>query len=178
MRQFNFQARDLDDTLKLGAALAEILLPGSVIALSGTLGAGKTRLVQAVAAAAGFDPRDVTSPTFVLVNEYAARVPIYHFDAYRVRDDDEFLQLGPEEYFERPAWCFIEWAERVESGLPLERLEIAISVLGDTARRFEFIARGARYEQALSALKEILTSKSKGRARTRARKPAKGRRKK
>src|SRR5712691_11376053 len=100
MASFVFNAQHLADTSRLGAALAEALPGGSVVALSGTLGAGKTHLVQAVAGAAGVDPRDVTSPTFVLINEYRGRRPVYHFDAYRIQDDDEFLQLGPDEYFE------------------------------------------------------------------------------
>ena len=89
------------DTERLGAALADVLPPGTVVALIGTLGAGKTRLVQAVATALGVPAGGVTSPTFVLVNEYRqGRVPVFHFDTYRLKDDDEFLALGPEEYFE------------------------------------------------------------------------------
>ena len=87
-----FTANNEHDTDRLGAALAEVLPPGTVVALIGTLGAGKTRLVQAVAAALGVPPGSVTSPTFVLVNEYTGgRLPIYHFDTYRLKDDDEFL---------------------------------------------------------------------------------------
>ena len=63
------------------------------------------------------------SPTFLLIHEYEGPVPIYHFDTYRLRDDDEFLRLGPEEYFERLGWTFIEWADRVERCLPSDRLE-------------------------------------------------------
>ena len=69
--------------------------------------------MQAVAEAAGVDPKQVLSPTFVLIHEYRGRLPIYHFDAYRLRDDDEFLQLGPEEYFDGSGWTFVEWADRV-----------------------------------------------------------------
>ena len=100
-----------------------------MVALSGPLGAGKTRLVQAIAAACGVDRREVVSPTFVLVHEYRGRQPIYHVDAYRLRDDDEFLQLGVDESFGPPNLVFIEWAERVADCLPEERLEITIRVL-------------------------------------------------
>jgi tRNA threonylcarbamoyladenosine biosynthesis protein TsaE len=125
-----------EDTDRFGAALAEVLPPGTVVALIGTLGAGKTRLVQAVAAALGI-PRDaVTSPTFVLVNEYRqGRVPIFHFDTYRLKDDDEFLALGPEEYFDSAGITFVEWADRVADLLPASRLEVAIEVTGDCSRR-------------------------------------------
>jgi tRNA threonylcarbamoyladenosine biosynthesis protein TsaE len=155
-----FQADSLGETDALGKALAEVLPGGAVVALSGTLGAGKTHLVQAVAAASGVDRRDVTSPTFVLVNEYYGRRPIYHFDAYRVKDDDEFLQLGPEEYFERQGLTFVEWAERVTACLPDERLEIRIAVLGGTSRRFEIAALSERYEEVLERLRQRLTEKN------------------
>ncbi len=123
------------DTERLGAALADVLPPGTVVGLIGTLGAGKTRLVQAVAAALGNPPGSVTSPTFVLVNEYpGGRIPVYHFDTYRLKDDNEFLALGPDEYFESGGLTFIEWADRVVDLLPAERLEITIEVTGDTTR--------------------------------------------
>src|SRR5262245_33523584 len=129
-------ANNEQDTARLGAALAKILPPGTTVALIGTLGAGKTRLVQAVAAALGVPPGSVTSPTFVLVNEYTGgRLPIYHFDTYRLKDDDEFLELGPDEYFESDGLAFVEWADRVAHLLPNERLEIAIEVLGEPERQ-------------------------------------------
>ncbi len=128
-------AHDEHDTARIGAALAEVLPPGTTVALIGTLGAGKTRLVQAVATALGVPPGSVTSPTFVLVNEYSGgRLPIYHFDTYRLKDDDEFLELGPDEYFESAGLTFVEWADRVARLLPAERLEISLDVIGETAR--------------------------------------------
>jgi tRNA threonylcarbamoyladenosine biosynthesis protein TsaE len=129
-------ARDEGDTRRLGAAIAENLPPATVVGLIGTLGAGKTRLVQAVATALGVPPGDVTSPTFVLVNEYrGGRLPVYHFDTYRLKDEDEFLALGPEEYFESSGLTFVEWADRVAELLPEERLEITIEVVGESERR-------------------------------------------
>ena len=90
--------------------------------------------MQAVAAALGVPPGNVTSPTFVLVNEYrGGRLPIYHFDTYRLKDDDEFLDLGPDEYFDSNGLTFVEWADRVAELLPDERLEITIEVTGETA---------------------------------------------
>jgi len=127
---------DEHDTQRLGAALAELLPGGTVVALVGTLGAGKTRLVQAVAAALGVPREAVTSPTFVLVNEYRqGRLPVYHFDTYRLKDDDEFFELGPDEYFDSDGLTFIEWADRVAHLLPDERIEVTLEVAGDTARR-------------------------------------------
>jgi tRNA threonylcarbamoyladenosine biosynthesis protein TsaE len=147
------EAPDEAATLAIGHALAAALLPRSVVALIGPLGAGKTRLVQAVAESAGVDPREVVSPTFVLIHEYRGRLPIYHFDAYRLRDEDEFLQLGPDEYFERDAWTFVEWADRVANCLPRERLEIRIEPSGASSRRFEIAALGEQYAHLVAALR-------------------------
>lgn len=133
---YKFVAQNEQDTDRLGAALAEVLPPGTVIGLIGTLGAGKTRLVQSVAAAVGVPREIVTSPTFVLVNEYnGGRLPIYHFDTYRLKDDDEFLNLGPDEYFDSNGLTFVEWADRVADLLPAQRIEVTIDVHGDTRRQ-------------------------------------------
>ena len=114
------------------------MLPdGTTVALCGTLGAGKTRLVQAIAEAAGVDRREVLSPTFVLIQEYHGRRAVYHIDAYRLRDEDEFLALGPEEYFEGDGLVLVEWADRVDGCLPADRVEIRIEVTGPESRRFE-----------------------------------------
>lgn len=153
---FTFVAEDEAGTDALGAALARALPSGCVVGLSGPLGAGKTRLVQAVAAGYGVDRRDVVSPTFVLVHEYRGTIPIYHVDAYRLRDDDEFLQLGVDENFGPPNLTFIEWHERVERCLPDERLEITISIEPNNARRFEIVARGTGQAPAIAALAAAL----------------------
>ena len=126
---------DVAATERLGALLAEHLPPGTVLALNGTLGAGKTRLTQALAAACGIDPADVTSPTFVLCREYRGRRTIYHLDAYRVRDDDEFLELGVEEYFASDGLTLIEWGEKVHGCLPADHVVISLEVTGETSRR-------------------------------------------
>lgn len=137
-----FEAHQESDTDRLGRALAEVLPDRGVVGLCGTLGAGKTRLVQALAEACGIDRREVASPTFVLIQEYQGSRTVYHFDAYRVQNEDEFRALGPEEYFERPALVLIEWADRVSACLPPERLEIEIEITGDTSRRFVLRATG------------------------------------
>jgi tRNA threonylcarbamoyladenosine biosynthesis protein TsaE len=141
MSEFSFLAQSEADTERLGSLLAKVLPAGTVIALVGTLGAGKTRLVQAVAAALGVPGDEVTSPTFVLINEYpGGRLPVYHIDAYRLRDEDEFLELGPEEYYDGAGLTFIEWADRVENCLPLDYLRIEIEVVGNTERHFKISA--------------------------------------
>ncbi len=156
MEPFTFLAASEADTDRLGAALARALPPGTTVALIGTLGAGKTRLVQAVAAALGV-PRDAaTSPTFVLVNEYHGQRTIYHFDAYRLRDEDEFNELGPEEYFESDGLTFVEWADRVANCLPAERVEIQCDAVGETERRFTVSATTKELESAVHDTKARL----------------------
>ncbi len=155
MKEFRFVAEDEEATDRLGRLLASTLPAGAVIALIGTLGAGKTRLVQGVAEALGVPREAVTSPTFVLVNEYlAGRRPVYHFDTYRLRDEDEFLELGPEEYFDSEGLTFIEWADRVLLCLPLDYLRIEIEVLGETRREFVVTASRPAMEPLLKLLVE------------------------
>lgn len=156
MESLIHDVKDEAGTEALGAALSEVLPEGSTIALCGTLGAGKTRLVQAIAEASGIRRRDVVSPTFVLAQEYHGQRLIYHLDAYRLRDEDEFLELGPEEYFESPGLTFIEWADRVERCLPEERIDILIEVTGNGSRRFRMTAHGARYAGMIERLRARL----------------------
>jgi tRNA threonylcarbamoyladenosine biosynthesis protein TsaE len=156
MRHVTFIAADESDTARLGAALAQVLPAGTVVALCGTLGAGKTRLVQALAENLGVDRRQVVSPTFVLIQEYLGQKRIYHIDAYRLRDDDEFRALGPDEYFESDGLVLIEWAERVSDCLPLDRVDINIEVTGPTQRQFDISATGEKYASAIADLAENL----------------------
>lgn len=153
MSEFRYVAENEAATDRFGQLLAKTLPAGTVVALVGTLGAGKTRLVQSVAVALGVPADAVTSPTFVLINEYVGgRMPIYHFDAYRLRDEDEFLELGPEEYFDDKGITFVEWADRVERCLPVDYLTIKIEVLGQTRREFVVTVSSRLTEQVLNQL--------------------------
>src|SRR5262245_28638248 len=155
---FTFTAKSEQDTERLGAALAGHLQPGTVVALVGPLGAGKTRLVQAAATALGVPAGRVTSPTFVLVNEYlGGRMPVYHFDTYRLKDDDEFLNLGPDEYFDSAGLTFVEWADRVASLLPPSHLEITIDPTNTTERRFTIRGTSAEVEALVDRIRRVLT---------------------
>ena len=143
------------ETHRCGRALGSAAEPGLVIALTGNLGAGKTRLVQAAAEALGVEPGEVTSPTFVLIHEYAASIPIYHFDTYRLRDRDEFLELGADEYMHSDGVCFIEWAERMAEVLPRDLLKIEIAITGETTREWKVTATGARSQRVIERLHAI-----------------------
>jgi tRNA threonylcarbamoyladenosine biosynthesis protein TsaE len=158
---FTFSAPDEGATTAFGTALAQSLmtaLPGKpvVVGLIGPLGAGKTKLVQAVAAAADVVDAVVSSPTFVLVHEYDGEVPIYHFDVYRLKNDREFSAIGAEEYFARPGWSFIEWADRVSRLLPPDRLEISIEPVDPSARMFTIRALGPLHAKVIAELNRRL----------------------
>ena len=144
------------DTDRLGAALAELLPAGTTVALCGTLGAGKTRLVQAIAVGLGVQRDLVTSPTFVLYQRYEGQRTLHHLDAYRLTDADEFLQLGVEELFDSNGVTLVEWADRVRDLLPAERLEIRIDVSGELTRRFEIEAVGDAYREVVNQLSLLL----------------------
>lgn len=145
---------DLAATLALGRHLGRRLWPGSVVALIGELGAGKTQLVRFIAEGLGIaDSRIVTSPTFVLVQEYPARLPIYHFDAYRLKTEAEFADLGVHEYFESGGVCLIEWADRVAGCLPEEHLLITLETTGETSRRARVEGKGKEYEKLIVELR-------------------------
>ncbi|MDR1959122.1 MAG: tRNA (adenosine(37)-N6)-threonylcarbamoyltransferase complex ATPase subunit type 1 TsaE [Planctomycetaceae bacterium] len=152
-KTFTCIARNEADSDKLGQALAELLPDGAVVALIGTLGAGKTRLVQAVAAASGVPKSAVSSPTFVLIHEYdEGDRPIYHFDAYRLDDEESFLKLGAEEYFEGFGLSFIEWADKIPHAMPENHIEIQIDILGNSERRFRISVRGNCYNDFLEQI--------------------------
>jgi tRNA threonylcarbamoyladenosine biosynthesis protein TsaE len=131
-----------DETAELAERLGTLLKENDVITLEGDLGAGKTTFTKAMAAGLGVT-RNVNSPTFTIMKEYKGRLPFYHMDAYRI--DDELEDFGLEDYFEGGGVTVVEWASRIDDQLPPDRLEIQISYLGNTERRFHIKARGARY---------------------------------
>lgn len=141
-------------TGRLGYALGGCAERGLIVALVGNLGAGKTRLVQSAAEGLGADRSDVNSPTYVLIQEYAGRLPLYHFDTYRLRDEDEFLELGADEYMAGDGVCFIEWADRVTEVLPRDRLTVELQLTGLESRRAVLSAGGQRSQRVLDAIRQ------------------------
>ena len=115
-----------EQTEALGAALARRLGPGSVVAFTGDLGAGKTAFVRGMAAGLGVHTR-VTSPTFTIVNEYEdGRLPLFHFDMYRLGSADELYDIGWEDYLARGGVCAVEWSENVAEALEADCLRVDI----------------------------------------------------
>lgn len=149
----SFDVPDLAGTEAFGRRLGALLSPGAVVALNGTLGAGKTHLTRAIAEGLGVrNPAAVNSPTFVLIQEYPGPVPVYHFDAYRLSGPREFAELGSDEYLAGDGVCVIEWAEKVAGALPADHLRIDISPVGESGRRFTLTATGDRHNRILASL--------------------------
>ena len=143
-------------TDRLGACIAESVVEGLVVELNGQLGSGKTRLVRAVCAALGIDTTHVNSPTFVLLQLYTdGRIPVAHFDTYRLGDIDEFMAIGADEFTNSSDWlCLIEWAERVAECLPEDRLRIDISATSADARHFVLSSTGSSSAALLQRIRQ------------------------
>jgi tRNA threonylcarbamoyladenosine biosynthesis protein TsaE len=140
-------------TAALGERLGSLLVPGDFIALVGELGAGKTQFAKGVAAGLQVDPgTPVTSPTYTILNIYQGRIPLYHFDLYRLQGPEEVEELGFEEYFYGQGACIVEWAERLAGETPEQLLTVTLSHAGDDNREVCFSGSGKRAEQLLAAL--------------------------
>ncbi|MDA1096024.1 MAG: tRNA (adenosine(37)-N6)-threonylcarbamoyltransferase complex ATPase subunit type 1 TsaE [Chloroflexi bacterium] len=140
-----------DETRALGTALGAALLGGEVILLTGQLGAGKTTLTQGIAIGLGVSGY-TKSPSFVLVNEYSGRVPLYHMDLFRIETAEEVWDLGLDDYLTSPAVLAVEWAERALAAFPEDRLRIALTPKLDESRGVIMTAEGPTAAAALDLL--------------------------
>ena len=141
------ETHSFEETVEVGLKLGNVLKPGDVIWLSGDLGTGKTAFTNGIAKALGIDAY-ITSPTFNLVNEYEGRLPLYHFDVYRVNDTDEIEAIGFDEYIFGNGVCVIEWANYIKSLIPKEHMEInieKISEIGVDCRKINISYADKRY---------------------------------
>ncbi len=141
-----------ETTYEIGFKLGTLLEAGDVVCLTGDLGAGKTTMTKAIAKALGVE-EDVTSPTFTIVHEYLGRIPVYHFDVYRIRRLEEMEDLGYEEYFYGNGVCLVEWASEIESLVPEERLWIDIKRgVGDNRRILDIEGTSSHFIQIIKEL--------------------------
>ena len=129
-----FLTKSESETEALGAKLAAVLPNGSVVAMYGDLGAGKTAFVRGMARGMGLSCR-VSSPTFTIVNEYLGERELIHFDMYRLSGADELFEIGWEDYLSRGAVCAVEWSEKVRDAFFGDEVTVTIEKLGDTERK-------------------------------------------
>ncbi len=132
-----------EETEACGRELARTLKPGSVVALYGGLGAGKTAFVRGLAQ--GLEVQeDVSSPTFTIVNEYPGKVPLFHFDLYRLHGAEELYDIGWEDYLDRGGICALEWSERAEGLFGPETVKVTLRRLDETRREIEIVREEER----------------------------------
>ena len=144
----------VEKTRDLGRVIGSNISQGDILLLTGGLGAGKTTLTQGILWGLGADEY-ARSPTFVLVNEYHARIPVYHMDLYRLDSFEEIDGLGLEDYLFGDGLCVIEWADKAQGYFPLDHVDISIETVSDTSRVFTLEAEDSGRERLLSALTEL-----------------------
>ena len=131
-------SNSIEETIGIGSKLAGKLKPGDVVALIGDLGAGKTVLTKGIAKGLGVkDTRYVNSPTFVIIKEYKGKIPLYHFDLYRLDKPGMYDEENFEEYFYGDGVTVIEWADKIVKLLPKKHIEVKLSVAGESKRKIE-----------------------------------------
>lgn len=149
--ELEFRIDSEKDMLLLGERLGGMLFPGAFIAFFGDLGAGKTTMTKGIAKA--MDISDILSPTFTIVRRHEGKLPLDHFDAYRIEDEDELYAVGYEDYLNGVGVTVMEWCENVPGALPPERLEIRLEGSGEDPRKVLMISFGGKYDSILEALK-------------------------
>jgi tRNA threonylcarbamoyladenosine biosynthesis protein TsaE len=137
-----FTSESESETMDFAHRFATSLKKGCVVALQGELGSGKTHFVKGMAQAFGIDQSMVHSPTYSLIHEYDGRLPLYHFDCYRMESVREALEIGAEEYFYRQGVCVIEWPERISAILPEETIWIKLEISGQHQRQIFIKKKG------------------------------------
>jgi tRNA threonylcarbamoyladenosine biosynthesis protein TsaE len=145
--------RSAAESQALAARLAQYLAAGDVIWLSGDLGAGKTTFTQGLGRGLGISV-PITSPTFVLIREYAGRLPLYHVDLYRLDSAREIANLGLSDYLDGHGVCVVEWAERLAPPGERPGLHVRITPSGESARDLDFAATGQPAERLLAGLQQ------------------------
>ena len=154
-----FRTYSVEETLCIGFKVGRLLKAGDVICLHGDLGTGKTALTSGIAKALGIEGY-ITSPTFNIVNEYKAKIPLYHFDVYRIADSEEMFEIGFEEYIEGNGVVVIEWAELIADALPGEFISITIKkdrMIDSEARIINITFIGERYREYEGNLHEDIS---------------------
>jgi tRNA threonylcarbamoyladenosine biosynthesis protein TsaE len=149
-----YSTESVEETSRIGEQLGRLLSKGNIVCLSGDLGAGKTAFTQGIAKGMGVKDY-VTSPTYTIINEYEGRLPLYHFDVYRLNDVSEMYELGYEEYFFGDGVVVLEWADIVRDIIPGERLWITIlNTKGDNSREIIMEPTGEIYDNIVKGMEQ------------------------
>jgi len=148
-----FNSHSSEETQRFGKELGQLAMPGDVILLIGNLGAGKTCLTQGIAWGLNIDGY-ARSPSFVVVNEYKGRLPMYHIDLYRLDNIAEIADLGLDDYLYGKGLCVVEWADKALDLMPPQNLLIKIDLLGKNERKLELTNQGQRYKEMLADIKK------------------------
>lgn len=131
-----FISKSSEETIELGKKIGKALKPGDILAFYGDLGSGKTTMIKGIALGLGVKERDIVkSPSFIMVNEYKGRCPIFHIDLYRVKNDEEILSIGFDDYLYGNGVCLIEWAEKAENELPNKLIRVDLTALSLEERK-------------------------------------------
>lgn len=133
----NIETASPEETKKLGRSLARILRADDVVSFSGVLGAGKTCLIKGIAVGLGIGEDSVRSPSYTLINEYEGKIPLYHFDLYRMHDSSELHNIGWDDYLMRNGIVVVEWGEKAEDQMPKNRIDINIEIVSETKRKLK-----------------------------------------
>ena len=154
-----FISHSVNDTLRIGRQIAKQLKPSDIIVLFGDLGSGKTVLTKGIARGLGISVSNIISPSFVLLRQYTkGKLPLFHFDLYRLAKPKDIAGLGFEEYFYGQGVTVIEWAERLTCLMPKEYLKVELLFKNDTQRKLKFSASGDRYKELLKKIHENISN--------------------
>ena len=152
MPPLTFTTDSREATMELGSRLARRLTAGSIVCLFGELGSGKTTFVKGMAKGLKISPVKVHSPTFVLMNIYEGKLPLYHFDFYRLDEIREIENIGYDEFFYGKGIAVVEWPQRMGNLLPAEYLQIELASKSENSRIIKMTAKGERYRDVLDRL--------------------------
>lgn len=156
--KFDFLSDSEAQTRRFGFAIGEALLPQCVVTLEGDLGAGKTRLVQAICEGLGIDRAGVNSPTYTICVPHEGRLTLLHVDAYRIKDLTEVDLLALDEHIDDGCVLMVEWPSRIAAALPAVSIKVSIEHMGRTQRKFELLSKSPLGESVLNSVVENLES--------------------
>jgi tRNA threonylcarbamoyladenosine biosynthesis protein TsaE len=149
MNSIKITTQSPGETKQVGRSLGGVFMEGDLVALTGELGSGKTTLIQGICEGLGVQEK-VTSPTFVIITTYKGRIPVNHFDLYRLEKREEFIDLGYEEFFFNKSVTLIEWSDKINDLLPSKRIDILLSRLKKNEREIVITSFGRKLEKSVA----------------------------